>query len=132
VVDFGGTFDRWQIWDKRFPEITLVNPAPHRIALPSGFAHVAVDACETQLGKEFDLAFSNSAIEHVGDFERQRKFAQEMLRLGRHVYCQTPNRWFPIEPHYFTLCLHWLPSNWFGYFAWRYPHAGWLVATSFS
>ena len=63
----------------------------------------------------FDLAYSNSVIEHVGSWEQQREFAKEMLRLGRHIYCQTPNRWFPVETHYLTAFVHWLPRHWFGH-----------------
>ena len=42
----------------------------------------------------FDLVFSNSVIEHVGEFDTQRRFANEMLRVGKRIYCQTPNKWF--------------------------------------
>jgi SAM-dependent methyltransferase len=67
----------------------------------------------------FDLAFANSVIEHVGTLEDQRRFAHEMLRVGRRLYCQTPNRWFPVEFHYLGLFVHWLPRNWFTYFVHR-------------
>ncbi|MGB3300805.1 MAG: methyltransferase domain-containing protein, partial [Phormidesmis sp.] len=59
----------------------------------------------------FDLAFSNSVIEHVGDEASTLKFAQECERVGRHVYIQTPNHWFPMEPHFVALFIHWLPRS---------------------
>jgi hypothetical protein len=40
-----------------------------------------------------DVAFFNSVIEHVGDWERQHKFAGEMRRIGNAVFCQAPCRW---------------------------------------
>jgi hypothetical protein len=41
------------------------------------------------------------------------------MRVGRRVYCQTPNRWFPVEFHFLGLFVHWLPRRWFGYFVHR-------------
>jgi len=35
-----------------------------------------------------------------------------MARVGRTYYVQTPNRWFPIEPHLLTPCVHFLPKSW--------------------
>ena len=61
----------------------------------------------------FDLVFSNSVIEHVGNNTDQVAFAQECLRVGKNIYIQTPNRWFPIETHLVTLFIHWLPKEWF-------------------
>lgn len=70
----------------------------------------------------FDIVFCSSVIEHVtvdkadaGDvrsgrafaeaaFARQRRFADEISRVGRRYFVQTPNRWFPIESH------TWLPG----------------------
>jgi SAM-dependent methyltransferase len=49
--------------------------------------------------KSFDLVLSNAVIEHVGDFERQHKFIEEHLRVGRFFILTTPNRLFPIESH---------------------------------
>ena len=51
---------------------------------------------------------------------QQKAFAAEMLRVGKRVYCQTPNRWFPVEPHYLALLVHWLPRAYFTYFVHRY------------
>lgn len=67
--------------------------------------------------KSFDIVFCNSVIEHVTlpkhqllevrsetifrrrSLVRQREFAAEIKRLGKGHFVQTPNRWFPIEPH---------------------------------
>jgi len=70
--------------------------------------------------KSFDLVFSNSVIEHVGGPNDAKAFANELQRVGKAYYCQTPNKWFPIEPHFGTLFLHWFPSLLSRYFVFRY------------
>jgi len=54
----------------------------------------------------FDIAYSNAVIEHVGNREKQLAFLKEMYRVGKHGYCTTPNRFFPIEVHTRIPLLH--------------------------
>lgn len=58
---------------------------------------------------QFDIVFSNSCVEHVGDFDDQRRMADEVRRIGRRYFVQTPNRYFPIEPHYLLPGVQFLP-----------------------
>jgi len=48
----------------------------------------------------FEVAVSNSVIEHLPTLELQERMAAEMRRVGRRAYLQTPNRHFPVEPHF--------------------------------
>ena len=57
---------------------------------------------------EFDLAFSNSVIEHVPP-ERRAAMAAELRRVARGWWVQTPAWSFPIEPHALLPAAHWLP-----------------------
>lgn len=112
VVDLGGTAG-W--WKEDFPEsvdISIVNiDDDHREEVTqSGFKFFRTDGRSLPFAdKEFHLAFSNSVIEHVGDLRDQKRFAHEAMRCGRKLYLQTPNKWFPVEPHLMTAFIQWLP-----------------------
>lgn len=58
---------------------------------------------------QFDVAFSNGVIEHVGSRESQRFFLSELLRVSKRTFVATPNRWFPFELHTRLPLIHWLP-----------------------
>lgn len=107
VLDIGGTLAFWTVLDFKYFDrvhITLLNLDEVLIEeqWQKVFKSVAGDAADLSgyADNSFDLAFSNSVIEHVGDFERQKKMVSEMTRVARHRYLQTPNKYFPIEPHY--------------------------------
>lgn len=73
--------------------------------------------------KTFDWAFSNAVVEHVGDEDAQVGFVNEMLRVARHVFFTTPNKYFPIESHTNAVLRHWLPGD--SFFRWcarHHPH----------
>jgi SAM-dependent methyltransferase len=74
-----------------------------------GERFVRADARELPFADgEFDVAYSNSLIEHLPPADRAR-VAAEMARVGRRLFVQTPNRWFPVEPHALLPLVHWLP-----------------------
>ena len=60
---------------------------------------------------EFDVAFSNAVVEHVGDRRAQREFVHKAVRVAPRIFVSTPNRWFPIEPHTLVPFAHWLPRG---------------------
>ena len=69
------------------------------------------DATDLPFGDgEFPVVFSSSVIEHIPR-KLQSVFAQEIRRVGVRYYVQTPNRWFPIEPHYQLPLFQFLPRR---------------------
>ncbi len=70
------------------------------------------DACDLPWPDDyFDIVYSNAVIEHVGDYERQKKMASEIMRVGRKWFVTTPNRWYPFEFHMRLPFVTWLPFH---------------------
>ena len=113
IIDVGGTSLFWEqmgFAGREDVEITLVNLQAEKISKP-GFQSFAGDARDLSQfdNQQFDLAFSNSVIEHVGDYADQEKMVREMQRVARFVFLQTPNRYFPLEPHFLFPFFQFLP-----------------------
>ena len=110
ILDVGGVPEYWRTLPKQ-PRVTLLNMPRAGAELPAGERWVAGDGrCLPFADRSFDIVFSNSVIEHVGDAAGQEKFAREVARVGRGYWVQTPNRWFPVEQHLLTPFIHWLPE----------------------
>ena len=103
IVDLGGSPALWNLIPGKL-QITIIN-LPGAVAPGSPSHHelkyIEADACDLSFlaDSSFDIVFSNSVIEHVGDEARQEAFAREVRRLGRAYWVQTPSIWFPIEAH---------------------------------
>lgn len=70
------------------------------------------DACALPWeDKHFDIVYSNAVIEHLGNFEKQKKMAAEIMRVGKSWFVTTPNRWYPFEFHMRLPFVTWLPRN---------------------
>jgi ubiquinone/menaquinone biosynthesis C-methylase UbiE len=112
VLDVGGTPDCWR-WLPVLPRLVFLNTPRAKDEVGESVAWVAGDGRALPFAdRAFDIVFSNSVIEHVGDTESQRRFAAEVMRVGRAYWVQTPNRWFPLEQHLLTPLIHWLPKGW--------------------
>ena len=115
ILDIGGT---QQFWDLMFDDetldvrVTLLNIGEEPVS-SSRFTSAAGDARSMpQFGsRSFDVVFSNSVIEHVGDYANQRRMANEIRRIGRRYFVQTPNKRFPLEPHFLFPWFQYLPLN---------------------
>jgi SAM-dependent methyltransferase len=115
ILDIGGTNSFWEQrgWAGRADvHVVLVNleaePKLHENVEPR--AGDATDLSEFPDGS-FDVVFSNSVIEHLGTLEAQAAMAAEVRRLAPLYWIQTPNFWFPVEPHFLTPAWHWLPRK---------------------
>ena len=58
----------------------------------------------------FDIAYSNSLVEHLHPQDRGR-FTSELRRVARRYWVQTPNRYFPVEPHVLLPGFQFLPEG---------------------
>lgn len=115
VVDVGGTEQYWRILPagylvSRNVKITLVNVGRVPIERADIFQSLCADGCSLPFTNgSFDVAHSNSVIEHVGSWLRMKAFAQEVARIAASYFVQTPYFWFPVEPHCMTPFFHWMP-----------------------
>jgi len=112
VLDVGGTLDIWRLAPLR-PRLVILNEPRAAEDSWTGVPVVFADGCALPFGDaSFDVVFSNSVIEHLGDAENQARFAAEVRRVGRAYWVQTPNRRYFLEPHLLTPFVHWLPRTW--------------------
>lgn len=117
VLDIGGRPNYWDMMLRGSDladrlHLTLVNlerfeGAHERMTLVTGDARSLPEYGDGQ----FDVVYSNSTIEHVGSLEDQRSMAREVQRIGKAFCVQTPNRYFPIEPHFVFPMFQFLPLS---------------------
>jgi hypothetical protein len=113
ILDIGGTQQFWDLMLGEEPaglRVTLLNVA-HQPVSSSAFVSAVGDARNLARIRngEFDVVFSNSVIEHVGTYADQARMADEVRRVGKRYFVQTPNRRFPIEPHFLFPFFQYLP-----------------------
>lgn len=115
ILDVGGTQTFWDtsgFFDEKMNliKITLMNVRKVPVSRPN-FNSIVGDARDLKEFKEnqFDVVFSNSVIEHVGDYNDQLQMANEIRRVGKRYFVQTPNLYFPIEPHFVFPFFQFLP-----------------------
>ncbi len=120
IVDVGGRSQYWRRVGLPFlreqgVRIDLVNLYASEFeqndAESDIFNFVVGDACKLDIADAaYDLYHSNSVIEHVGQWGSMTAFAREAQRVAAHHYVQTPNYWFPVDPHFAKLPgQQWLP-----------------------
>lgn len=130
ILDIGGTEGFWQrmgATSENDVHVTLVNVVPTFTTLPN-FRSIVADGCDLSMFRdnEFPVVFSNSVIEHVPRWEDQHRMANEIRRVGESYFVQTPNRYFPIEPHFLFPFFQFLPLQ-IKIFLLRHYPLGWAA-----
>ncbi|MEM6893672.1 MAG: class I SAM-dependent methyltransferase [Bacteroidota bacterium] len=115
ILDVGGHQDFWTnagFQNNQDIQITILNLEARDMAFDN-YTSVSGDATDLSeyTSNEFDIAFSNSVIEHLYTAENQKKMADEIMRVGVYHYVQTPNKYFIIEPHYLLPFFQFVPKR---------------------
>jgi hypothetical protein len=116
LLDIGGDPHTW-FFESRSCEPVPVTLFNLHFPNPPAFGESRIRAIEgdaTNLpfeNRSFDIAYSNSVIEHLTTRERQEAFASEARRVAKNLWVQTPARHFPIEPHLLTPFFQYLPRR---------------------
>jgi SAM-dependent methyltransferase len=111
ILDIGGTETYWKTMDMSDDQVfvTLLNLTHSDVTLPC-VRSIIGDARSIQAAdNSFDVVFSNSVIEHVGAYQDQLQMASEVRRAGKRYFVQTPNKHFPLEPHFLFPFFQFLP-----------------------
>jgi hypothetical protein len=104
-------FEALYPWPERITAVSDVPLPNFAHAFPSIRCVVANGLDLPFRDDEFDVAFSNAVVEHVGGRDQQRQFVAELCRVAPRVFLSTPNRRFPVETHTLVPFVHWLPRR---------------------
>lgn len=115
ILDVGGTNQFWENrgWTtRRDVQIFSLNltAEEQRFDNITPLAGDATNLAQFADGS-FEVAFSNSVIEHLFTFEQQQRMASEIQRVSKAFWVQTPNYWFPMEPHFHVPGWQWMPVD---------------------
>lgn len=131
ILDVGGTQAFWELMGfiRDDIQITILNTELEEATFPN-ITNIVGDARNMREFKdqEFEVVFSNAVIEHVGNFDQQCQMAEEVRRVGKRYIVQTPNRYFPIEPHVLIPFFQFLPLKLKVFIATHSPNWGWKAA----
>ena len=59
--------------------------------------------------ESFDIVVSNHVIEHVADQKKHLSEISRVLRKEGIAYLASPNKYWPLDPHYRVLFIPWMP-----------------------
>ena len=131
ILDVGGTQIFWETMGFIQDDIhlTILNTEPVEATFPN-VTNIVGDARDMRelKDKQFEVVFSNAVIEHVGNFQQQRQMAEEVRRVGKRYIVQTPNRYFPIEPHVLIPFFQFFPLKLKVFTATHSPNWGWKAS----
>lgn len=113
IVDIGGSPAVWhQLGLADAPDvlITVVN-LEQMASAAANITCIVADARDLSAfpDRAFDVAYSNSVLEHVGGPADCARMAAGLRRVADRYFVQTPNRYFPVEPHFVFPMFQFLP-----------------------
>jgi Methyltransferase domain len=145
LLDIGGGTEYWSTHSRHLPaglikSIEIVNIEPreestHTIGGVALYSYTgnALDRASLKQSR-YDLVYSNSVIEHVGNLRAQKQMAEVVQALGDFYWIQTPAKSFPIEPHFYVPYFAYLPLSLRAFLharvnlGWMRRASGWLEA----
>jgi len=114
ILDVGGTPYNWNIIKiNNKNRITLFNlKGPKNVNEGNDYIFAIGDGKKLDYKDgSFDIAFSNSVIEHLSNYDSQKKFADEIRRVGKKLWVQTPDKYFFLEPHLLGIFVHYFSKR---------------------
>jgi ubiquinone/menaquinone biosynthesis C-methylase UbiE len=112
ILDIGGTQQYWQTMDFNDDgiSITLLNLYREHVS-DLRCNSISGDATDLQQfpDKSVEVIHSNSVIEHLFTKDAQARMANEVRRVAKNYFVQTPNYFFPVEPHWIFPFFQFLP-----------------------
>jgi hypothetical protein len=116
VLDLGGTAEAWRRAPVKPKAVVVLNLTEPGTGDDESVTPVEGDACNARqvlaaagLPQSYDVVFSNSLLEHVGGHANRLAVATEIAALAPYHWVQTPNRHFPVEPHWLFPGMQFLP-----------------------
>ncbi len=115
ILDIGGTENFWKqmgVYGNNEYMITILNLNEPEKTNDENFEFVKGNALDLGIYKDksFDVVFSNSVIEHIEETKDRQKMADEAKRAGKGYFIQTPNYYFPFEPHFLLPFFQYMPK----------------------
>ena len=122
ILDVGGAEATWSDFEHK-KNVTILNVNKEEKSNHVNF--ILGDACNMAMfqNNSFDVIYSNSVLEHVGK-DRQIDYAREICRVSKRFWIQTPNKFFPLEPHFLFPFFQFMPYKLkiFVGMKWKYSH----------
>ena len=116
VLDIGGTAETWRRAPVKPRSVIVLNLTEPGTSDDPFVIPVTGDACDARhvlatagIDQTFDVVFSNSLLEHVGGHAKRLEVSAEVAALAPYHWVQTPNRHFPVEPHWLFPGMQFLP-----------------------
>jgi trans-aconitate methyltransferase len=68
--------EKFKDFNKHYPKVKLIFGDGKNLDFPDNY---------------FDIVFCNAVVEHVGEYQEQKKFIHEICRVGKKIFVATPN-----------------------------------------